>query len=74
VHIIENKGNVGMCTTSLQTELDVERTIHAHAFDTGDIIFSKDDERLWRMFENEQGLYLRSLKLVKPQGDFGKKI
>lgn len=32
---------------------------------TGDIIFQKDGEELWRMFEDEEGLYAESLKTGK---------
>ncbi|MGA1823815.1 MAG: hypothetical protein ACMUIP_04055 [bacterium] len=55
-------GNVGIGKTNPQAKLDVEGTVQAHAFDTGDIVFRKNGEKLWRMFEGEQGLYLESLK------------
>jgi hypothetical protein len=41
--------------------LDVAGHVKAHGFTTGDIVFQKDGQKLWRMFEDEKGLYLESL-------------
>ncbi|MEW6621303.1 MAG: hypothetical protein AB1422_18560 [bacterium] len=46
-------------------ELDVEGDVRAHAYQTADIFFQKDGEKLWRMFEDEEGLYLENLKTGK---------
>jgi hypothetical protein len=43
-------------------KLDVSGRIRAHAFDVGDIIFRKEGEALWRMFEDEDGLHLEELR------------
>ena len=60
--IVKDGGNVGIATTDPQYTLDVEGNVEAHAYYTGDIIFQKDKEKLWRMFEDEEGLYLENLK------------
>ena len=46
-------------------KLDVEGNVEAFEFITGDIVFQKDGEKLWRMFEEEDGLYLENLKTSK---------
>ena len=59
---ITSDGRVGIGTKDPLYELDVEGSIQANAYHTGDIFFQKDGEKLWRMFEDEQGLYVENLK------------
>jgi hypothetical protein len=56
---------VGIFTNEPQYELDVEGTVQAHEFITGDITFQKDGKKLWRMFEDEKGLYVENLSTGK---------
>ncbi len=58
-------GNVGIDNANPQYRLDVEGYVQADGYYTGDIIFQKDKEKLWRMFEDEDGLYLENLKTGK---------
>ena len=60
-------GSVGIGTTTPESgyKLDVEGKVHATSFDTGDITFRKDGEILWRMFEEDDGLYLENVKTGK---------
>jgi hypothetical protein len=43
-------------------KLDVDGTVRAEAFSTGDIAFRKDGRVLWRMFEDEAGLQLEDAR------------
>ena len=63
--VIDSPGNVGIGTTSPVYKLDVEGYVQAHGYYTGDIVFQKDKQKLWRMFEDEDGLYLENLKTGK---------
>jgi hypothetical protein len=48
---------------ALPTEkLEVAGRVKAQEFITGDITFQKDGEKLWKMFEDEAGLYIENLK------------
>jgi len=53
---------VGINTTNPQYELDVEGYVQAHGYYTGDIFFQKDGKKLWRMFEDENGLYVENIQ------------
>ncbi len=58
---IKNNGNVGIGTTNPIYKLDVQGDVQASAYHTGDIFFQKDGKKLWRMFEDEAGLYVENL-------------
>ena len=57
--------NVGIGTTNPSEKLEVEGYVKAYGFNTGDIIFRKDDKPVWRMYEDEKGLYVQSLTTDK---------
>ena len=53
---------VGIGTNNPQYKLDVEGYVQAHGYYTGDIFFQKDGKKLWRMFEDENGLYVENIQ------------
>jgi hypothetical protein len=63
--IIDTIGNIGVGTTAPTEKLEVAGRVKAQEFITGDITFQKDGEKLWRMFEDEDGLYIENLKTGK---------
>ena len=63
--IITSNGYIGINTTNPQYELDVEGYVQAYGYYTGDIFFQKDGKQLWRMFEDENGLYLENMQTGK---------
>jgi hypothetical protein len=57
--------NVSSGTTEPSEKLDVAGKVKAQEFITGDITFQKDGQKLWRMFEDEKGLYLENISTGK---------
>ena len=45
--------------------LEVNGNVRADQFLTGDIVFHKGDKPVWRMYEDEKGLYVQSLTTDK---------
>jgi len=69
VGLAVDQGSVGIGTTTPAAgyKLDVEGGIQATVFDVGDITFRNQETNqiLWRMFEDEDGLYLENAKTGK---------
>ena len=56
---------VGIGTNNPACTLDVEGDIQAYAYHTGDIFFQKSGKDIWRMFEDENGLYVENIETGK---------
>jgi hypothetical protein len=63
--IYEGDGKVGIGTTAPTEKSEVVGNVKASGFITGDLTFQKNNESIWRMFEDEDGLYLENLKTGK---------
>ena len=62
---ITKDGKVGIGTTTPSVKLEVNGKVRADEFLTGDIVFHKGDKPVWRMYEDEKGLYVQSLTTDK---------
>jgi hypothetical protein len=54
-------GKVGINTTSPNFEMEVDGAIQADRYYTEDIVFQKDGEKIWRMFGDENALFLENM-------------
>ncbi len=54
-------GNVGINTTDPYHELEVDGYVKANGYYTNDIVFQEGNIKLWRMFVDENGVYLENL-------------
>ncbi len=54
-------GNVGIGTPTPTQRLHVAGYVLAKGYYTGDLFFQKDGRTLWRMFEDEAGLYVENI-------------
>jgi len=54
-------GKLGIGTTNPTERIEVVGAIKASEFKTGDITFNDNGKPVWRMFEDENGLYVESL-------------
>ncbi len=63
--MITDSGNIGVGTITPSQKLDVNGYIKSKGNITGDIVFQKNGETLWTMFEEENGLLIKSAKTGK---------
>ena len=63
--ILTPGAGVGIGTATPTEKLEVAGNVKAQGWITGDITFQKGGESLWRMFEDEDGLYLESVRTGK---------
>ncbi len=54
-------GNVGINTTEPDHELEVDGYVKADGYYTDDIIFQKGGIKLWRMYVDDNGVYLENM-------------
>lgn len=62
---ITGDAKVGIGTTNPQDKLHVAGNVRAQDFVTGDLTFKKDGKPLWRMYEEQDGLYLENIVTSK---------
>lgn len=63
--MIASNGNVGIGIPEPLEKLHINGNVKAKKFIVGDMVFQKDGSNLWRMFEEEDGLYLENFKTKK---------
>lgn len=54
-------GNVGVNTTNPECELDVKGDIQTYGLFTGDLIFKDNGNMIWKIYGDENNLYLKNL-------------
>jgi hypothetical protein len=59
--VVANDGSMGVGTASPQCALDIRGEVQAKTYLAGDIVFQKEGKKLWRLFEDEDGLYVEKI-------------